>query len=94
MALDKETVTATNATTFQEQASAGAYAVVTLLVCNRNISDTVVTIKVDETTIVKEFVIPSKNSLVWDRKLLLAENSTLSIVSSLAVDITITGMVL
>jgi hypothetical protein len=94
MALDKETVTATNATTFQEQASAGAYAVVSLLVCNNNVADVVVTIKVDNTTIVKEFVIPGKNTLVWDKKLLLAQDSTISIVSSLPVDIMLTGMVL
>ena len=94
MTLDRETITAANATTFQEQASAGTYAIVTLLVENESGFDAMITCKVDDVPFVKDYSVPDGNTFVWDKKILLAQDSTIAIEATKNVNIVICGMLI
>jgi len=94
MALDRETITAANTTSFQEQASAGPYVIVTLTVENESGAEVTVTCKVDGVPFVKDYSVPDGNTFIWDKKILLADGSMISIESSGNVNVVLMGMLI
>jgi len=93
MALDSETIVASNTTSFQEEATK-TYAIVTLLVENESGASVDITCKINGVAFVKNYNIPDQNTFVWDKKLLLSTGSTISIEANGFVNIVICGMAL
>jgi len=94
MALDRETITAANTTSFQEQASAGPYVIVTLTVENESGAEVTVTCKVNGVPFVKDYSVPDGNTFIWDKKILLSDGSMISIESSGSVNVVLMGMLI
>jgi len=94
MALDRETITAANTTSFQEQASVGPYVVVALLVENESGAEVTVTCKVDGVPFVKDYSVPDGNTFIWDKRIVLADGSTIAVEASGSVNIVLCGVLL